>query len=65
MEAGIGPDHRVTFSELVTFGFPASLGRIVEVIERIPPVAVPLLWIFPSHLAMARAATHPPVQGAV
>jgi ubiquinone/menaquinone biosynthesis C-methylase UbiE len=28
MQAGIGPDHRVTFPDLVTFGFPASLGRI-------------------------------------
>ena len=56
LRAGLGSDSQVTFPDVATFGFPPKLGRILDVIERFPPVAVPLLWMFPSHLAMGRPA---------
>jgi ubiquinone/menaquinone biosynthesis C-methylase UbiE len=56
LRAGIGSDSQVTFPEVATFGFSPKLDRVLDVIERFPPVAVPLLWVFPSHLAMGRPA---------
>jgi ubiquinone/menaquinone biosynthesis C-methylase UbiE len=56
LRAGIGDDSELTFPDLATFGFSPKLSRVLDVIERIPPVAVPLLWVFPSHLAVARRA---------
>jgi SAM-dependent methyltransferase len=55
LRAGVGPDTQVTFPDVAIFGFSPKLDRILEVVGRIPPAAVPLLWIFPSHLAMGRA----------
>ena len=54
LRRGIGSGGQVTFPDVATFGFSPKLGRVLDVIERIPPVAVPLLWIFPSHLAVGR-----------
>ena len=56
LRRGIGSGGQVTFPDVATFGFSLKLGRVLEVIERIPPVAIPLLWIFPSHLAIGRPA---------
>ncbi|MGH6895216.1 MAG: methyltransferase domain-containing protein [Geminicoccaceae bacterium] len=56
LRTGIGNDSQVTFPDVATFGFSPKLGQVLDVIERIPPVAVPLLWIFPSHLAVGRPA---------
>jgi len=54
LRAGIGTDSEVSFPDVATYGFPPWLDQILDVIERIPLVAVPLLWIFPSHLALGR-----------
>ncbi|MGH7539803.1 MAG: class I SAM-dependent methyltransferase [Gemmatimonadota bacterium] len=51
---GIGRDSQVTFPDAAAFGFSPKLGRILDVVERISPIAAPLLWIFPSHLAVGR-----------
>ena len=56
LQAGIGSDSQVTFPDVATFGFSPKLGRVLDVIERLPAVAIPLLWIFPSHLALGRPA---------
>jgi SAM-dependent methyltransferase len=56
LQAGIGGTTEVTFPDVTTFGFPPTLSRMLGIVERIPPVAVPLLWIFPSHLAMGQSA---------
>ena len=56
LRAGIGNDSQVTFPEAAAFGFSPKLDRVLDVLERFPLAAVPLLWIFPSHLAMGRPA---------
>jgi SAM-dependent methyltransferase len=59
LRTGIGSDSHITFPDVTAFGFSPKLGRILDVIERFPPIAVPLLWIFPSHLALGRPAKQP------
>ena len=61
LRAGIGNDSQVTFPDVATFGFSPKLDQVLDVIERFPPAAVPLLWVFPSHLAMGRPAKRPPL----
>jgi SAM-dependent methyltransferase len=65
LRAGIGDDSQVTFPDVATFGFSPKLDRMLDAIERFPPVAVPLLWIFPSHLAVGRPTGRPPVRSQV
>jgi SAM-dependent methyltransferase len=51
---GIGPQSRVVFPKAAAFGFPAFFDRVLEVIEKIKPLEVMLLWIFPAHLVVGR-----------
>ena len=65
LRAGIGRDSQVAFPDVATFGFSPKLDRVLDVIERIPPLAVPLLWIFPSHLAVGRPTQRVPTKPSV
>jgi SAM-dependent methyltransferase len=56
LRAGIGRDCHVTLPDVAAFGFPPKLDRVLNVIEPLRAISVPLLWIFPSHLALGRPA---------
>lgn len=57
---GVGPESCVVFPKASAFGFPAWIDRVLQVLERARPLAVLLLWIFPSHLAVARRSDRAP-----
>lgn len=54
MRSGLRAGGRVVFPGVRAYGFPAGLDRVLRALERLGPLALPLLWIFPSHLAIAR-----------
>lgn len=53
---GLGPDSRIVFPGVETFGFPAALDRILRAVEKLGPAAAVALWVFPSHLVLGRAS---------
>lgn len=50
----IGRDARVAFPPMEAYRMPPRLDPVFRALERVSPLAVPLLWIFPAHLAMAQ-----------
>lgn len=49
-----GDQGHVVFPGVEPYGFPPRFDRLLQAVERFPPLALPLLWVFPSHLAIAR-----------
>lgn len=54
LRRGFGVGGRVVFPGVEVYGFPAALDRVLRILERLGPLSLPLLWVFPSHLAIAR-----------
>lgn len=54
LHGGLGAGGRVVFPGVVPYGFPPALDRVLRALERLGPLALPLLWVFPSHLAIGR-----------
>lgn len=54
LRRGFGTGGRVVFPGVEVYGFPGALDRVLRILERLGPLSLPLLWVFPSHLAIAR-----------
>jgi SAM-dependent methyltransferase len=53
--ARVGGEARVVFPGVEPYGLPPSVDRVLGAAERLGPLALPLLWVFPVLLAIARA----------
>lgn len=54
LRLGFGREGRIVFPKMAAYGMPAKLDPVFRALERIPILSVPLLWIFPAHLAIGR-----------
>lgn len=51
----IDGDARVVFPGVEPYGLPGWVDGVLRGVERLGSVGLPLLWVFPAHLAIARA----------
>ena len=66
LHKGFGTQWQIVFPSTVTYGGKHGIDRILYALEKIPLIAKPLLWIFPSHLALAqKSVAQKPVSGEV
>ena len=49
-----GKSWRIVFPLVTAYGQPPQVDRLLALIERIPGLRTMLLWVFPSHLVLAK-----------
>lgn len=50
----MGGEAAVLFPGVAPYRLPPAVDRLLRAAERLGPLALPLLWVFPVHLAIAR-----------